>query len=156
MNWSSDYLVVFAADIADAVVRKHVSTTYVVVDISLFGNVSLSFKHPDIPSYLLLMLFDVSIELGHRVLYIFGGLNFGLDVSNFHIDVSLFGISRGLLFETSQFVELGLKLFDFPLELRLFAVGFEPLYAGRFDIFDFIFEHIQSGLLAIGEHLAPF
>lgn len=92
MNWSSDYLVVLATDIADAVVREHVSTTYIVLDISSLGNVSLIFKHSDIASDFLLMLFDVSIELGHRVLYIFGGLNFGLDVSNFHIDVSLFGI----------------------------------------------------------------
>lgn len=91
MNWSSDYLVVFATDVADAVVREYVATTYVVVDISSLGEVSLGFKHPDISSYLLLMFFDVSIEFGHRVLYIFGGLNFGLDISNsLHIDVSLY------------------------------------------------------------------
>lgn len=157
MNWSSDYLVVFATDVTDAVVRKHVSTTYVVGDISPFGNVSLIFKHSDIPSYLLLMLFDVFIETGHRIFYIFRGFDTGLDISNdFHIDTSLFGILRGLLFETSQFVELGLKLFDFPLELRLFAVGFESFDAGRFNLFDFIFEHVQSRLLAIGEHFAPF
>lgn len=93
MNWSSDYLVVFATDIADAVVREHVAAAYIVLDIPLLGEVSLSLKLFDIASDFLLMLFDVSIELGHRIFYIFGGLNFGLDVSNsFHIDVSLFGI----------------------------------------------------------------
>ena len=91
MNWSSDYLVVFPTDVTDAVVREHIAAAYIVLDIPLLGNVSLIFKHPDIPSDFLLMLFDVSIELGHRVLYIFGGLNFGLDISNcLHIDVSLY------------------------------------------------------------------
>lgn len=96
MNRSSDYLVVFATHIADAVVREHISTTYIVLDISSLGNVSLIFKHPDIPSDFLLMLFDVSIELCHRVFDISRRFDVGLYVSNFHIDTSLFGISRGL------------------------------------------------------------
>lgn len=91
MNWSSDYLVVFATDVADAVVREHVAAAYVVVYVSPLGEVSLGFQHSDISSYLLLMFFDVYICAYHRVLYIFGGLNFGLDISNsLHIDVSLY------------------------------------------------------------------
>ena len=157
MNWSSDYLVVLATNIADAVVREHISTTYIVVDVSPFGNVFFSLKLVDTPSDTLLPLFGVDVCAYHRIFYISRRLYRGLDIfDSLHIDTSLFAISRGLLFETSQFVELGLKLFDFSLELHLFAVGFEPFDTGRFNLFDFIFEHIEPRLLAVGEHLSPF
>ena len=91
MNWSSDYLVVFATDIADAVVREHVAAARVVGDIFSLGNISLSLKLVDTPSDTPLSLFGVDVAAYHRILYIFRGFDAGLDISNcLHIDTSLY------------------------------------------------------------------
>ena len=164
MNWSSDYLVVFPTDVADTIQGQHVSTARVVGDISPFGNVCLSLKLVDTPSDTLLPLFGGDVAAYHRILYISRRLNFGLDISNcLHIDTSLFRISRGLLFETSQSGELRFELgflsfvlFYLSLELHFGRVGFKPFDAGRFNLFDFAFEDIQSSLLDVGEHIFPF
>ena len=91
MNWSSDYSVVFPTDVADTIIRKHVSTARVIADIFSLGNVFFSLKLVDTPSDTLLPLFGVDVCAYHRIFYISRRLYRGLDIfDSLHIDTSLF------------------------------------------------------------------